>query len=230
MNDSFKNVLFDKMLRLTYPYSLLYRDLLLFTLYFVIFHCQIHLLIIWYLTVVYFQFKCKCFLVIIITQKKKFFLPNFFKCIYIIVRDYFLFNAGRLFKYLFLGIFIIYKHFLKLLLIIFVVNFAFINIIYINYVSFDTYNVKPINVTFSLTVLTEDISNYVQEVLISVSATPEKIKSLNYILWNYLTLTIISFCASIFCKNSFLWFCKAPNKSIDFYLKSSRINKCFSRT
>ena len=62
------------------------------------------------------------------------------------------------------------------------VNFAFINIIYINYVSFDTYNVKPINVTFSLTVLTEDISNYVQEVLISVSATPEKIKSLNYIL------------------------------------------------
>ena len=30
MNDSFKNVMFDKMLRLTHPYSLLYRDLLLF--------------------------------------------------------------------------------------------------------------------------------------------------------------------------------------------------------
>ena len=66
MNDSFKNVMFDKMLRLTHPYSLLYRDLLLFILYFVIFHSQIPLLIIWYLAVVYFLvYVCTCFLVII---------------------------------------------------------------------------------------------------------------------------------------------------------------------
>ena len=47
MNDSFKNVMFDKMLRLTHPYSLIYRDLLLFILYFVIFHSQIPLFGIW---------------------------------------------------------------------------------------------------------------------------------------------------------------------------------------
>ena len=64
MNDSFKNVMFDKILRLTYPYFLLYRDLLVFTLHLVIFHSQIPLLNIWYLAVVYFQFKCTCFLVI----------------------------------------------------------------------------------------------------------------------------------------------------------------------
>ena len=43
----------DKLLRLTHPYSLLYRDLLLFILYFVIFHSQVLLLIIWYLEVVF---------------------------------------------------------------------------------------------------------------------------------------------------------------------------------
>ena len=53
MNDSFKNAIFEKMLRLTQPYSLLYRDLI-FILYFVIFHSQIPLLIMWYLAVVYF--------------------------------------------------------------------------------------------------------------------------------------------------------------------------------
>ena len=51
MSISFKNVKFDKMLRLTHPHSLLYRDLLLFILYFVIFHSQKTLLIIWYLAV-----------------------------------------------------------------------------------------------------------------------------------------------------------------------------------
>ena len=54
MNDSFKNVMFDKMLRLIHPYSLLYQGLLLFILYFVIFHSHIPLLIIWYRAVVYF--------------------------------------------------------------------------------------------------------------------------------------------------------------------------------
>ena len=56
--------------------------------------------------------------------------------------DYFLFIGVRLFKYLFLGIFIICKHLCKLLLIIFVMNFAFINILYINKVSFDLDHVK----------------------------------------------------------------------------------------
>ena len=41
MNNTFKNVMFDKMLRLTHLHSLLYRNLLSFILYFVIFHSQI---------------------------------------------------------------------------------------------------------------------------------------------------------------------------------------------
>ena len=77
-------------------------------------------------------------------------------------------------------------------------------------------------------------SNYRQEVFISISVTPENTKSLDYILWNYLILTLISFCASIFCKDRvlnfwklFIWifvislcFCKAPTSSIDSDLKS----------
>ena len=55
MSDGIKNVMFEKMLRLTHPYSLLYRDLLLFILYFINFYSQILLLIIWYLAVVYFS-------------------------------------------------------------------------------------------------------------------------------------------------------------------------------
>ena len=51
---------------------------------------------------------------------------KFFKCTYVILMDYFLFIGGRLFKYLFLGIFIICKHLCKLLVIIFVMNFVFI--------------------------------------------------------------------------------------------------------
>ena len=47
--------------------------------------------------------------------------------------------------------------------------------------------------------MAEDISHHGQEVFISV--TPENIKSLNYILGNYLILTLISFCTSISCKN-----------------------------
>ena len=55
---------------------------------------------------------------------------RFFKCSYVILIDYLLFIGGRLFKYFFLGIFIICKHLFKLLLIIFVMNFAFINTLY----------------------------------------------------------------------------------------------------
>ena len=54
---------------------------------------------------------------------------KFFKCIFVILIDYFLYVRDRLFKYLFLGIFVICKHFFKLLLIIFVMNFAFVNIL-----------------------------------------------------------------------------------------------------
>ena len=114
--------------------------------------------------------------------------------------------GDRLFKYLFLGVFIICQHFFKLLLITFVVNFAFLDLFYLNNVSFGVDNVKTINGTYSLTIMAEDFSNYGNEVFISVSVTPEIIKSLDYILRNYLILTLISFSASIFCRNRVLNF------------------------
>ena len=83
-------------------------------------------------------------------------------------------------------------------------------------------------------IMAENFSNYGQKVLISVSFIPLNTKSLDYILRNYLILTLISLCASIFGKNRvlnlsklfisilliFLYFCKAPNDSIDADLKS----------
>ena len=112
------------------------------------------------------------------------------------------------------------------------INFAFINIFYTNNVSFDGDNVKTINDTFSRTIMAEDFSNCEHE--ISVSVTPENTMSFDYILRNYVILTLISFCASTFGKNRglefsklffsifviFLYFCKAPNNSIDSDLKS----------
>ena len=77
-------------------------------------------------------------------------------------------------------------------------NFAFVNIFYLNNVSFGVDNVKTINSTYSLTIF--------PEVFISVSVTPENTKSLDYILRNYLILTLISF--SIFGKNKVLNFSK----------------------
>ena len=159
---------------------------------------------------------------------------KFFKCTFVILIGYFLYIGDRLFKYLFLRVFIFCQHFFKLLLIIFLANFAFFNIFYLNNVSFGVDNVKTINGTYSLTIMAEDFSNYGQEVFISVSVTPENTKSLDYILRNYLILTLISFSTSIFCKNRvlnfsklfisifviFLCFCKAPNNSIDSDLKS----------
>ena len=131
---------------------------------------------------------------------------KFFKCTFVILIGYFLYIGDRLFKYLFLGIFIICQYFFKLLLIILVMNFAFLNIFYLNNVSFGVDNVKTINGTYSLTIMAEDFSNYGQEVFISVSVTPENTKSLDYILRNYLILTLISFSASIFCRNRVLNF------------------------
>ena len=101
-------------------------------------------------------------------------------------------------------------------------NFAFVNIFYLNSVSFDVDNVKTFNGTYSLTVMTDSFSNYGQEVFTSISITSVNAKSLDYILQN---LTLISFCENIFCKNRvlnfstlfipifviFLCFCKAPN-------------------
>ena len=156
-----------------------------------------------------------------------------FKCTFVILTGNFLYIGDRRFKYSFLGIFIICKHVFKLLLIIFVMNFNFVYILYLNNVSFGAGNVKSINGMYSLTIMTEDFSNYGQKVLISVSVTPENTKSLDYILRNYLILTLISFCASVFCKNRvlnfsklfisifviFLCFCKDPNNSIDSDLK-----------
>ena len=104
-------------------------------------------------------------------------------------------------------------------------NFAFVNKFYKNNVSFDVDNVKNNNGSFSRKIMAEVFSNYGQEVFISVSVTPENTKSLDYVLRNYLILTLISFCESIFGKNRvlnlsklffsifliFLYFCKAPN-------------------
>ena len=52
-------------------------------------------------------------------------------------------------------------------------NFAFINIFYINNISFDVDNVKTINSTFSLTIMAEDFSNYRHEIFIFVSVKPK---------------------------------------------------------
>ena len=81
-------------------------------------------------------------------------------------------------------------------------------------------------------IMAEDISNYGQKLSISVSVTPENTESLDYILQNYLTLSLIPFCTSIFCKNRvlnftnftisqfFYVFCKDPDNSIGLHLKS----------
>ena len=61
-------------------------------------------------------------------------------------------------------------------------------------------NVKTTNHTFSLTITAENISNYGEELFISVFITPKNTKSLDYILQNYLFLALISFFTSIFWK------------------------------
>ena len=84
--------------------------------------------------------------------------------------------------------------------------FAFVNIFCLNNVSFGVDNIKTINGTYSLTIMAVDFSDYRQEVFISVSVTTENTKSLDYILRNYLILTLISFSAGIFCRNRVLNF------------------------
>ena len=113
---------------------------------------------------------------------------KFSKCTFVILIGYFLYIGDRLFKYLFLGIFIICRYYFKLLLIILVVNFAFINIFYVNNISFGVDNVKTSNGTYSLMIMAKNVSNsnYGQEVFISFSVIPENTKSLDYIIRNYL--------------------------------------------
>ena len=101
---------------------------------------------------------------------------KFFKCTFVILIGYLFYIGDKLFKYLFLEIFIICQYFFKLLL---VMNFAFVNILYLNKVSFGVDNIKTINGTYSLTIMAEDFSNYRQEVFISVFVTPENTKSLD---------------------------------------------------
>ena len=54
------------------------------------------------------------------------------------------------------------------MLIILVINVAFVNIFYLNNVLLCIDNVKTINGTYSLTIMAEDFSNYEQEVFILV--------------------------------------------------------------
>ena len=107
-------------------------------------------------------------------------------------------------------------------------NFTFVNIFYLHNVSIGADNVKSFNDTYSLTIMAEDISNCGQEVLTSVSVSPENTTALDYIFRNYLILTLISFCTSIFLRKEssqflkiiYLDIFKTPNNSIDFDLKS----------
>ena len=58
-------------------------------------------------------------------------------------------------------------------------NFAFINIFYINNESSDVDKVNTINGMFLLTITAQDFSNYGQEVFMSVLVSLENTKSLD---------------------------------------------------
>ena len=161
---------------------------------------------------------------------------SFEKIINIIVLiDYFLYIAGRVFKYSFLGILLVFNHCFITFLIIFIVKFAFNHIFYIHFTVFSNSDVMTYNFTFPLTFLAEDISNYGQEGNISVnSGTSENTKPLNDILRNYLLLTLVSFSVRMFYKNRilnftklfvsaliiFICFCKVPRDQIHSELKA----------
>ena len=81
---------------------------------------------------------------------------KFFKWIYVILINYFFYIAGSLFKYFFKDFYYL-QAFFNLLLVIFVINFAFINIYRINYLSFDADNLKTIDDMFLLTIMADDI-------------------------------------------------------------------------
>ena len=62
------------------------------------------------------------------------------------------------------------------MLIILVMNFAFVDIFYLKNISFGVYDVKTINGTYSLTIMAEDFPNYGQELFIPISVTAENTK------------------------------------------------------
>ena len=63
-------------------------------------------------------------------------------------------------------------------------SFAFVNIFYLNNVSFGVDNVKTISGTYPLTIMAGNFSKYGQEVfLISVSVTPENTMSIGIQVW-----------------------------------------------
>ena len=84
---------------------------------------------------------------------------KFFKYTFVILIGYF-FYIGDILLNIFLEIFIICQYFFKLLLIIIFMKFPFVNIFYLNNVSFGVGNVKTINGTYSLTIIAKDFSNY----------------------------------------------------------------------
>ena len=147
--------------------------------------------------------------------------------------DYFLYIADRVFKFLITGIFIICKHFFILFRIIFVVKLAFFNIFFINNVPLIVNQAKNIDGALPTT-MAEDSLSYGKEEYIYFSVTSKNTKHLDYILRNYIILTLISFCVNIFSKNKGLWltklffaifviflcFCKIPNNPIDSDLKT----------
>ena len=131
---------------------------------------------------------------------------------------------------MFSGIPIICKHFSILTLIIFVVNFVFINLFYINNLLFNVNNAKTINTTFSRTIMTEDLLNYGQKVYISDSVKTEHTKSLDYSHLSYLVLTWITFCVSIFYRKSSSQFHKIIHfdfSNFSLFLQSSKRFNCF---
>ena len=114
--------------------------------------------------------------------------------------DYFLYIADRNLKFLITGIFIICKHFLILFIIFFVVKLAFFNIFFINNVPLIVNQAKTIDGALPTT-MAEDSLSYGEEEYISFSVTSKNTKHLDYILRNYLILTLNSFCVNIFSKN-----------------------------
>ena len=147
--------------------------------------------------------------------------------------DYFLYIAERVLKFLITGIFVICKHLFILFIIIFVVKLAFFNIFFINKMPLIVNQAKTIDGTLPAT-MAEDSLSYGKEEYISFSVTSENTKHLDYILWNYFILALISFCVNILSKSKglrltklffeifviFLCFCKIPNNPIDSDMKT----------
>ena len=87
---------------------------------------------------------------------------------FLIFIDYILFIIGRLFKYLFITVFIVFKHFFLLFLLVIFINCTYTNITNIH-TSYST-NFTANNYTLG-TFMAEDISKYDQKGHVSASVT-----------------------------------------------------------